>query len=61
MVDEILALSAPIQLERYLGLCFPFQTKRSRHVLGINVFAASTHLTPILGKSLPPKQETAHS
>lgn len=36
---------------KYLGPCFPFQTKRSRHVLGINVFAASTPLTPTLGKA----------
>lgn len=46
---------------RYLGLCFPFQTRRSRHILGINVLAASTLLTLLLGKSPPPKQDAACS
>lgn len=47
--------------EKQLGLCFPFQTKRSRHVLDISVFAASIHPTPVLEKGLPAKQEAAHS
>lgn len=47
--------------EKQLGLCFPFQTKRSRHVLDISVFAASIHPTPVLEKGLPAKQEATHS
>lgn len=61
--DDILAPSAPIQLNRILDFVFPskLKKKKTRHVLGINVFAASPHPTPVLGKSLPLKQEAAHS
>lgn len=61
MVDEILALSAPVQLDGILDFVFPPRLKGSRHVLGINIFAASTHLIPRLGNSLSPKQKAAHS
>lgn len=46
---------------KYHGHCYPFQTKKIKHVLDISVSVASTHLAPILGRGLPPKQEAAHS
>lgn len=46
---------------KYHGHCYPFQTKKIKHVLDISVCVASTHLAPILGRGLPPKQEAAHS
>lgn len=35
---------------KYHGHCYPFQTKKMKHVLDISVCVASTHLAPILGR-----------
>lgn len=46
---------------KHHGHCYPFQTKKIKHVLDISVCVASTHLALMLGRGLPPKQEAAHS